>query len=138
MFKFRWFQVSNMCSNFAGFRCHPPVKAKIIIPALFRAKPPTHVLQSVLSIGISIIPSNISLTVSLLQYTLFSGCCRTWRRRHSCHSPSISLAKVGCLLLLLSGDVETNPGPSTADMVKCVCNVNSDERDVIQCEAISC
>ena len=37
------------------------------------------------------------------------------------------------LLLLLSGDVELNPGP-TGNQVKCVCSVNKDSGHMLQCE----
>ena len=43
---------------------------------------------------------------------------------------SSTLANVCCLLLLLSGDMEINPGLGIADAVKCVFSVGIDEGDV--------
>ena len=51
---------------------------------------------------------------------------------------SSTLANVCCLLLLLSGNVEINPGPGIADVVKCVCSVGTDDGNMLQWETCSC
>ena len=49
---------------------------------------------------------------------------------------TLRVSLVIVLLLLLSGDVELNPGP-TGNQVKCVCSVNKESGHMLQCEQCS-
>ena len=66
----------------------------------------------------------------------FDHCC-SHRRRSRFHwrsSPPSASALLVCLLLVISGDVETNPGPG--DTVLCICGADKDG-DMVQCEICS-
>ena len=100
-------------------------ESKFIIPALFRARSPSYILPQ---IGHTILICSLSAFSITNSFMLFSSLYQL--------SSSFLLfvlrliSVVCCYLLLLSGDVEINPGPGIADVVNCVCSVGSDQGDL--------
>ena len=62
-----------------------------------------------------------------------------WRVKHARCSSNFNHTTFAAVLLLLCGDIESNPGPDTGkDIIKCVCDSLGETGHMIECEQCLC